>query len=290
MKLTILGGDERSIKLANLLMEDDYDIKAFGFEENYIDKSILCSTLEKALKDSDIIIGPIPLTRDKIFLNTPFYSTNIKLKDIFNNMKSTQILIAGSIPELIYNIGEFHNIKVIDLMEREEMSVLNGIPTAEGAIQIAMENMDIVLHGANALVLGFGRMGKILAKKLKGLDANVYVAARKIADVSWIEAYGYIPVNLSELNDYIGNMDVIFNTIPTMILDEDKLQHVDRDSLIIDIASAPGGVDFEKAKELNIKTVWALGLPGKVAPKTAAMIIKNTIKNIITELGGEWCY
>lgn len=286
MKLTVLGGDERSIKLAYLLMEDGYSVKAFGFEENHIDKSILSGTLEKALKESDIIIGPIPLTHDKIFLNTPLYSDNITLKDILHNMNPNQVFMGGKIPELAYNMADMKNIKVVDLMDREEMSVLNGIPTAEGAIQIAMEEMDIVLHGSNALVLGFGRMGKILAKKLKGLDVNVYVAARKFEDLAWIESYGYIPINLSELKDYLKNMDVIFNTIPSMILDEEKLQYIDKNTLIIDIASVPGGVDFEKAKGLNLKTIWALGLPGKVAPKTAAMILKNTIINVIEELGG----
>lgn len=285
MRLTILGGDERSIRLAYLLEEDGFKLKAFGFHEDYMDKSILVDNLEKALKDSSIVIGPIPLTHDKVFLNTPLYTDNLLLEDIFKNMKANQIFLAGKLTDEIYHMAKSYNIKAIDLMDREEMSVLNGIPTAEGAIQVAMEQMDIVLHGANALVLGFGRMGKILSKKLKGLDANVYVAARKFKDLAWIESYGYTPVNLTELKDYLSNMDVIFNTIPSMILDEEMLKCINEDTLIVDIASVPGGVDFEKAKELNLKAVWALGLPGKVAPKTAAMILKNTIINIINELG-----
>lgn len=285
MKVSILGGDERSIRLAYLLEEDGHKVKAFGFKEDKIKKSILSNTLEKALEEASIIIGPIPLTHDGIHLNTPLDSDKIPLEKIFKKMEPKQVFMAGKIPDVIYNMAKSYDMKVVDLMDREEMSVLNGIPTAEGAIQVTMEEMDIVLHGANALVLGFGRMGKILSKKLQGLDVNVYVAARKTEDLAWIESCGYIPVNIRDLKDYIRNMDVIFNTIPSLILDEEMLLMVGKNTLIIDIASAPGGVDFQKAEEFNIKAIWALGLPGKVAPKTAAIVLKNTITNIIEELG-----
>lgn len=285
MKLTILGGDGRSIRLAYLLEEDGHDVKAFGFKEDHINKLLLSHTLDEALDKSSVVIGPIPLSHDEVYLNTPFHPEKIPLEDIFKKMKPDQVFMAGKISEEVYNLAKTNNIKAVDLMNREEMSVLNGIPTAEGAIQVAMEEMDIVLHGANALVLGFGRMGKILCKKLQGLDVNVYVGARKVKDLAWIESYGYIPVNLVELNAYLKNMDVIFNTIPSMVLDGKRILNINQDTLIVDIASVPGGVDLEKAKDLNIKVIWALGLPGKVAPKTAAMILKNTITNIIEELG-----
>ena len=285
MQITILGGDERSIRLAYLLEEDGHNVIAFAFNEDKVDPRILSQSLEKALEKSKLVIGPIPLTHDNVLLNTPLYSEKVPLEEIFYKMMPNQIFIGGKISEEVYKLAKSKDIKAIDLMDREELSVLNGIPTAEGAIQVAMEEMDIVLHGANGLVLGFGRMGKILAKKLQGLDVNVYVAARKVKDLAWIESYGYTPVNLVDLKDYLKNMDVIFNTIPTMILDEEMLLDINNDSLIVDIASVPGGVDFEKAKELNLKSIWALGLPGKVAAKTAAIIIKNTIINIIEELG-----
>jgi len=135
------------------------------------------------------------------------------------------------------------------------------------------------------LILGFGRIGKILAKMLHGIGSNVYVEARKYSDLAWIESYGYKPVFITELESYIDRANVIFNTIPSIVLDENLLRKVNKDCLLIDLASKPGGIDFEKAKEMGLKTIWALSLPGKVAPVTAAKFIKDTISNIIDELG-----
>lgn len=285
MRIAILGGDERSINLANLLKEDGHKIKLFGFDKHIVRTLEISENLDIAIRESSIIIGPLPCSNDNVLLNTPLCSETIKMEEIFKNMTSDQVFIAGKISREIFNIAKFNNISTLDFMKREEMAVLNAIPTAEGAVQVAMEEMDITLHGANTMILGFGRIGKILAKMLQGIGANVYVEARNYADLAWIRNYGYYPIHLQELVDYLHQMDVVFNTIPTMILNEEMLLKLSKECLVVDLASSPGGVDFEKSKELGIKTVWALGLPGKVAPLTAAKIIKNTIYNIFGELG-----
>lgn len=289
MRIAVLGGDERSIKLANLLQEDGHDIRIFGFDKLRINGIEISESLDIAIRESDIVLGPLPCSNDNVLLNTPLYSEKIILEEIFKNMTSDQLFIAGKISKEISNIAAFYNITAIDLMKREEMAVLNAIPTAEGAIQVAMEEMDITLHGANIMILGFGRIGKILARMLQGIGANVYVEARNYSDLAWISSYGYYPLHLNSIGDYLYEMDIVFNTIPHMILDEPMLLKLKKGCLVIDLASVPGGVDFEKSKELGIKTVWALGLPGKVAPKTAAKVMKNTIYNIIEELGGLLC-
>ena len=162
----------------------------------------------------------------------------------------------------------------------ENLTTLNAIPTAEGAIQIAMEKSLITLHNSKCLILGFGRIGKILAKMLSGIGAKVYCEARKQQDIAWIQSYGYNAIYLDELNNHIGEFDFIFNTIPYIILDKNNLNMVEKDCFIIDLASKPGGVDFEYAKELGLQTEWALALPGKVAPKTSAYYIYDIIKGL----------
>ncbi|MCQ4922771.1 dipicolinate synthase subunit DpsA [Tissierella carlieri] len=286
MRISVLGGDERSIKLAKLLRKDGHNIKLFGFDRLENNTLEISEKLDLAIKESNIVIGPLPCSNDNTLLNTPLYSEKIIIEEIFKNMTSNQLFIAGKISNEISSIASFYNINTIDLLRREEMAVLNAIPTAEGAIQVAMEELDITIHGANTMVLGFGRIGKVLANMLQGIGANVYVEARNYTDLAWISSYGYIPLHLNEVGAYIHEMDVIFNTIPSMVLNEAKLLKLRKESLIVDLASIPGGVDFEKSKELGIKTVWALGLPGKVAPMTAAKIMKDTIYNIIEELGG----
>ncbi|SHE63864.1 dipicolinate synthase subunit A [Tissierella praeacuta DSM 18095] len=284
MRISVLGGDERSVKLANLLQEDGNHIDLFGFDNLKVDGLKISENLDLAIEKSNIVIGPLPCSKDNILLNTPLYSKEIKIEEIFNKMNSNQVFIGGKISNEISNIAKHYNIDTVDFLKREEMAVLNAIPTAEGAIQVAMEKMEITIHGSNIMILGFGRIGKILAKMLQGIGANVYIEARNYSDLAWVSTYGYNPIHLSEMKDYLQEMNVVFNTIPSMILNEEMLLKLNKECLVVDLASIPGGVDFKRAEELGINTVWALGLPGKVAPMTAARIMKDTIYNIIGEL------
>jgi dipicolinate synthase subunit A len=190
-------------------------------------------------------------------------------------------VFSGGIQKEFKRQMEMNNITCIDLMELDEVSLLNAIPTAEGAILKAMELTDITMHGANIMVLGFGRVAKILLDKLKGLNANVFCAARKKKDLAHITALGYNVVEINNMLDCIGKMDIIFNTIPTFILDERSLNKVSKETVIVDLASSPGGVDFDVAKKLGIKAVLELGIPTKIAPKSAASYLKQSIDNVI---------
>lgn len=285
-KFAVVGGDLRSVKLANLFEAQGNIVDIYGFENAGFETGIEESAnIEEAIRDADVVIGPLPCSNDDETLNAPFQKGRIYINDVFKKMSKNQLFIAGRISEKISHLAQIYNVYSTDLLQREEMAVLNAIPTAEGAIQIAMEEMPITLHGSNILILGFGRIGKILAKMLDGLGSNVYVEARKYADIAWIRSYHYKPVFLNELSENIGKMNIVFNTIPHIVLDSDILKKVRKDALIVDLASKPGGVDFNKAKEMGVKTIWALSLPGKVAPITAAEFMRDTIYNIIEELG-----
>lgn len=285
-KFTIIGGDLRSVKLAEILASEGNIVNIYGFNQAGFELGLKESQdLVTAIDESDVVIGPVPCSNNEETINTPFHTDKINIKEIFKRMKKNQLFIAGRIGEKITHLAQVYNVYTVDLLEREEMAILNAIPTAEGAIQIAMEEMPITLHNCNALVLGFGRIGKILSKMLSGLGAKVFCEARKYSDIAWIKSYGYNSLSLDELPLYLSNMDVIFNTIPSIVLDNNLLSKINKDCLIIDLASKPGGIDFEVAKEMELKTIWALSLPGKVAPVTAANIIKETVFNIIEELG-----
>lgn len=285
-KFTVIGGDLRSVKLANALQAEGNRVYIYGFNKAGFKLGMEESKdLSVAIDNSDVIIGPIPCSNDDETINAPFHSEKITINEVFKTMNKNQLFMAGRMSEKIVHLSQIFNVYYLDLLEREEMSILNAIPTAEGAIQIAMEEMAVTLHNSNILILGFGRIGKILAKMLDGIGANVYLEARKYADIAWIKAYKYNPIFLNELPKFLPEMNVVFNTIPHMILDMELLKKLNKECLLIDLASKPGGVDFEKAKVMGIKTIWALSLPGKVAPVTAASFIKDTIYNIIEELG-----
>ena len=196
---------------------------------------------------------------------------------------NAKILIAGSILPEVYELANDEYIEIVDIMRREELAVLNTIATAEGTIQLAIENTNKILHGSEVLILGFGRIGKVLARKMAGLAVKVTCAARKDEDLAWIQAYGHKATNINKLGENLKQFDVIINTVPHMILSEEKLKYVKKDCLLIDLASNPGGIDKKAVKEQKLKFVWALSLPGKVAPTTSAEFIKETIYNILKE-------
>lgn len=276
-RYTIIGGDYRNIELKNELENDGNQVNIYGFSSIQEQKS-----MKDSIKESDIIITPIIFSKDDENINTPLGDKDIKIEDVLDSVKNSQIVVFGKVSDKIYE--RVKNLRCINILKREEMAVLNAIPTAEGAIQAAMENLSTTLHGSNCMILGFGRIGKILAKMLSGIGANVYVEARNEKDLSFIYAYGYNKVHLKDLGQNVGNMDVIFNTIPSIIVNYDILNKLKKETLIIDLASKPHGVDFDLASKMGINTKLLLELPGKVAPKTSARFMKDAIYNAIKEM------
>ena len=197
-------------------------------------------------------------------------------------MKPSQKLVGGAVSDAVRAEVESRGLRIVDYLHRDELAVYNAVPTAEGAIQLAMEELPITLHGSRCLVTGYGRVARALARRLGALGADVTVAARRFSDIAQAESQGHTGVEIAHLDD-AGDFDVIFNTVPALIFDRDRLEGLERSTLLIDLASRPGGVDFNAAAELQIKTIWALSLPGRVAPKSAGQIIKNTILNMIKE-------
>ena len=158
------------------------------------------------------------------------------------------------------------------------------VPTAEGAVQIALEEMGVTLHGARALVLGYGRVGKLTAHRLAALGAQVTVAARACDALAWAAAYGHRAMRLADLDGALGEYDLVVNTVPARVLPRPLLAQLRENCLVIDLASKPGGVDFQGAAELGVRCVWALSLPGKVAPITAGAALRDTIYNMLGEI------
>ncbi len=279
-KFAIIGGDKRQFYLAKSMLKDKHDITFSGFDKIDIQENLNQFSLQEATIQNKYIILPVPTTKDSKILNAPYSSVKIELNDNFAKMFLGKKIFCGVKEKLLKTSEIWHSIEIYDYAKREDFKIKNAIPTSEGAIQIAMQEYLGTISGSKCLIMGFGRIGKLLSKMLWSLNADITVSARKISDLSLIEAFGYKSLKTLELNK---TFDIIFNTIPYMIIDKNFLNLLDKNTLIIDIASAPGGIDLQTAKSLGIKTIQALGLPGKVAPKTSGNIIKETIYNIIKE-------
>ena len=286
-KFFILGGDLRNIELGKMLLEDGNKVIFYGIKdiENIEDTVNLeiAKNLKEGIEKSEIIVGPTPFSKDGEHINTPFFDEKIQIQELLKTKKN-KIFIAGSLNENVKQKLEEKYLKVFDIMKQEELAILNTIATAEGTIEVAIKNTDEILQGAKVLVLGFGRVAKIVANKFSMLSCLVTCAARKQTDLAWINAYGYDSLDINNMVYDLKNFDIIINTVPQKILGMNELKHVSKDVLLIDLASSPGGIDGDVALNMGIKFVWALALPGKVAPKSSARFIKNTIYNILENM------
>lgn len=241
-KFLILGGDLRSIRLAQMLADDGNKVFSYAMAESEeIQEAVSvekCDSLETAIKKSQIIIAPIPFSSNGENINTPFSKEKIKIKDLLKTNK-TKLFIAGNIEEKIKEKLDEKYLDVIDIMQREELAILNTIATAEGAIKVAIENTDEILQGRKVLILGFGRVAKTLANKFSLLSAKVTCSARKISDLAWIKSYGYDALDINDILYDLKDFDIIINTVPQIIIGQRELKHMDPNALLIDLASAP---------------------------------------------------
>ena len=207
--ISVVGGDLRVVNLVQMLVRDGYTVYSYGLEMseelNGLEGVEMCPTVEEVISASDVVIGPIPVTSDRRNLSMPFSNVKLPVEEFVNKFNS-KTLIAGTIIEDYRKILLDKNVNYIDLQRREEFTVLNTISTAEGTIQIAMEETQRTIHGSNVLIMGFGRIGKVLSKMLDGIGAKVYCEARKNEDIAWIKAYGYEPVHLNDLNETLINL------------------------------------------------------------------------------------
>ena len=275
MNITMIGGDLRIVRLAELYSKEGNKVYTYGLEEyfnnNKNNNVIICSNEKEAVDKSEIIVSGVPISKDGIHISAPYSKKEINLDDV-KKLLNNKVFVAGNIPTEFYN----ESIKNIDLLKIEELTILNAIPTAEGTIKIIIEQMEQTIHESKILICGYGRIGKILCKRLSSFGANIYCAARRDSDLAWIREAGYFPVRYSEIKKYAAAIDVVINTVPVTILKE-ELKSFKNDVLIIDVASNPGGIDKEKAKDLKLKVITALGIPGKEMPISAASYIKEII-------------
>lgn len=284
--LAIVGGDLRQAELARMLNKDGHNISVYALERQSFDNDIKqIHDLRLGFSDVDAVILPMPTLQDEFHINTPLSNASHKFSTILDAINEKKYVFGGSLSSEIKHHAKIANLKTIDYLKRPELAILNAIPSVEGALQIAMEQMLTTLHGSNSLVIGNGRIGKLLAQRLQSMGAKVSVSARNYVDFAHIETYGYTPLDTRNLSGNLGEFDVIFNTVPVLVLGVSELTEIKKECLIIDLASKPGGVDFNSANKLSKNAIWALSLPGKVAPLTSAKIIRNTITNILVEEG-----
>lgn len=281
--LGIIGGDKRFLFTAKAFLEDDWNVKLFGFTKIIADDYDICSSL-KEIKYCDAVLFPVPPVKDGV-VNAPFAKTPIAFnRELAESLKGIKVFLPMK-EKVLSLCKDFENIACKDYFKREDFTLLNAYITAEGALQVLLNSYEGSALDSKILICGFGRIGKCLAKILKDLNADVTVSARKSEDFAKITINGYKPLHTEKIKEVKG-FDVVFNTVPSLIFTKEVLKNTHKNTLFIDLASLPGGIDKTSAKEYDIDVIHSLALPGITAPKKAGEIIKDTIVKMLKEDNG----
>ena len=279
----VVGGDLRQLKLAELLEADGNTVHTAAFDTGIPEGRETSAFVDAAR--AHCVILPLPVLGEDGLLNAPFSRKEVTLEEILDQLHPGQVVCGGLLSEQVIKEAEKRSLRLFDYYEREECKIANAVPTAEGAIQVAMENMPTTLHGSRVLVIGYGRVGKLCAHRFKNLGAKVTVAARSCEDWAWAKAFGYGVEDSRRLLHWLGGYGLIINTVPVMMLDREHLERVSQGVFIIDLASKPGGVDLVAAREMGINALSLPGIPGRSAPVSAAKAIGEAVYNVLHEWG-----
>lgn len=278
--ILIIGGDQRQLHVIEKLAKTAGQIILAGFEDLQLEFSNVCKKhiSEVDFSSLDSILLPIPGIANDGKAESKFSSEDIYVtEDMFRKTKENCCIYSGIITPFLEYIKKTTGRIIVPIFARDDVAILNSIPTAEGALKIAIEETNYTIHGAHVLVLGFGRVGKTVARLFSSVGAAVSVAVREPADRARVQEMGLTPVLFKDLLEEIGKQNILINTVPFQVLTRQLLDRLSEQILIIDLASRPGGTDFAYAQEKGIRAIHALGLPAKVAPVTAGEIIADIL-------------
>lgn len=280
----VIGGDMRMVYMAQSLRYQGASVRTYGLcAKEQMKTEFTADTAEEAVREADTVVLPIPVSKDETELFCQ--ERKILLTEILQWMEGGQRIVGGCIPEFMKKQAKEKGVVCSDFMEDECLAVYNSIATAEGAIAEAIMKSPLNLNKSRCMILGYGRCGKTLAAYLKGMFCHVTVCARR----KEVREKALITVDhvcdFSQLDKELPECLFLFNTVPEMILGKDKLRVVNSKVCIIDIASAPYGVDFEAARELGINAHLCSGLPGKYAPEASGEIMASMLTDRIYEKG-----
>ncbi|GAA0332215.1 dipicolinic acid synthetase subunit A [Bacillus carboniphilus] len=284
MHVAVMGGDARQLEIIKMLNELDAKVTLIGFEQ--LDHAYTGAVKEKVseanFSEMDAIILPVRGTDQEGQVDTIFSNEKIVLTEelLIQTPKHCTIYSGISNPYLDSIISS-SNRKLVQLFSRDDVAIYNSIPTVEGTIMMAIQHTDFTIHGSNVLVLGLGRVGMSVARTFASLGAKVKVGARKTEHIARITEMGLTPFHLDDLESVVKDVDICINTIPVLVVKANVIAKMPAHTLIIDLASKPGGTDFRYAEKRGIKALLAPSLPGIVAPKTAGQILANVLSQLL---------
>lgn len=228
--------------------------------------------------------GPEQIAQaDYLLLPLPLDESRTPLAELLRAAKPGTLALGGKLSEEAKQIAREAGVELLDYFAREELILRNAVPTAEGCIGILLAQRKRTLWGSAVLLAGFGPVGQALGIRLAALGAQVTAAARRPAQRALAESYGLRSIELFRLEQLAPAFDTVVNTVPAPVLTERVLSALQPGSLIVDLASKPGGTDFEAAHRLGHRAIHALSLPAACAPETAGEAVARTVCEMLAE-------
>lgn len=284
MRFEIIGGDERSRQLALLLAGEGHEVGCFA-----LDKAELPEYVRRLQRPegADCVILPLPAETGRLgTLNAPFSAISYSAGRLLSALGEGSIVCAGKISPRLRAAASESGVRLFDYMARPEFTVGNAAVTAEGAVSLCMSSTGGTVSGSRALVIGWGRVGKLSALKLSALGAEVTVLSRSSESRAMAEAMGLRAVSPQRAAELLPRFDMLVNTAPARVLPDEALALIRHGCFVLELASAPGGIDAEAAEKYGLNYLAAPGLPGKYAPLASAQLIRGAVMNIIEECAG----
>lgn len=282
--ISVIGGDTRQLYAAEYLHKSGFEVKIFACEHGKINKAVKkCESLAESL-NSEAILLPLPVSKNPGVLNTPLSSWEIPLREIADTVKQNQLVFLGMGQPTFYKQLKARTDFVFDYYKNEEFILKNAKLTAEGIVSIIFDKLPVSVVGLKTAITGFGRIGAFTAELLNLLGADVTVFARNPLQLTKASLKGSKAYSLSQLNSLANYFDCLVNTVPSRIIDEDFIKNTKENCLLIESASAPYGINFEACDKHKRNLVKAFSLPGKTVPKSAGIVIGETIENCIKEV------
>ncbi|MDX8288412.1 dipicolinic acid synthetase subunit A [Metabacillus indicus] len=286
LNIAVIGGDARQLEVIRKLTELDAKLFLIGFDQ--LDHGFTGAAKlklgELRFEEIDVIILPVPGTNLEGLVDTIFSNEEVVLtEELIARTPPHCVIYSGISNSYLNGIIQETKRELVQLFERDDVAIYNSIPTVEGTIMMAIQHTDFTIHGSKIAVLGLGRVGMSVARTFSALGAKVKVGARKSSHIARIIEMGLQSFKLEDLEKEVTDADICINTIPHQIVTAKVISKMPPHTLIIDLASKPGGTDFKYAEKRGIKALLAPGLPGIVAPKTAGQIVANVLSSLLLE-------
>lgn len=290
INVAVIGGDLRQLSAARRLLGLGHRVSVLGIDPSFIGAAPeglrVGTNWQSEVGAADCLLLPLPYSVDGVRVGAPLGKGEINLRELLAKSVRCRLILGGRLREEFLSVAREQGIRAVDYAALDSFAQRNALPTAEGALEIALRELPVTIAGARILLCGWGRVAKALADVLQPLGASIWVAARRIEAREAIESAGMHAISFLEIPETARNAyDLVFNTVPARVIDREAMEALG-DIPMVELASLPGGFDVDAAEALGRNVILAPGLPGKTAPVSAGRILADCASEVIEEVFG----